>query len=165
MEFAAELARVLPDDVPHRERLIEKSAAHLGLILAANEHFNLTRITSATEAAVKHVFDSVAPWRFFAGARRVLDAGTGPGFPGVPLAIVLPEVRFTLAESTQKKARFVDSSVESLHLPNVEVLAERAEQVAAWMAEFLDWPATFRAGEIERYQAAMDRQAAAIFSS
>jgi 16S rRNA (guanine527-N7)-methyltransferase len=130
VEFAAELARVLPDDVPHRERLIEKSAAHLGLILAANEHFNLTRITSATEAAVKHVFDSVAPWRFFAGARRVLDAGTGPGFPGVPLAIVLPEVRFTLAESTQKKARFVDSSVESLHLPNVEVLAERAEQVA-----------------------------------
>jgi 16S rRNA G527 N7-methylase RsmG len=57
VEFAAELARVLPDDVPHRERLIEKSAAHLGLILAANEHFNLTRITSATEAAVKHVFD------------------------------------------------------------------------------------------------------------
>ena len=130
MEFAAELDRVLPRDVPHRERLLEKSAAHLSLILAANEHFNLTRITSAPEAAVKHVFDSVAPWRFFAGARRVLDAGTGPGFPGVPLAIVLPEVRFTLAESTQKKARFVDSAVESLHLPNVEVLAERAEQVA-----------------------------------
>ncbi len=130
MEFAAELARVLPEDIPHRALLIEKSAAHLSLILCANEHFNLTRIISAPEAAIKHVFDSVAPWRFFAGARRVLDAGTGAGFPGVPLSLVLPDVRFTLAESTQKKARFVDSAVESLHLPNVEVLADRAEQIA-----------------------------------
>ncbi len=130
MEFASELARVLPEDIPHRDRLIEKSAAHLTLILRANEHFNLTRIISAPEAAIKHVFDSVVPWRFFAGARRVLDAGTGAGFPGVPLSVVLPDVRFTLAESTQKKARFVDSAVESLHLPNVEVLAERAEQIA-----------------------------------
>jgi len=130
VEFASELARVLPEDIPHRDRLIEKSAAHLSLILRANEHFNLTRIISAPEAAIKHVFDSVVPWRFFAGARRVLDAGTGAGFPGVPLSLVLPDVRFTLAESTQKKARFVDSAVESLHLPNVEVLAERAEQIA-----------------------------------
>jgi 16S rRNA (guanine527-N7)-methyltransferase len=130
VEFAGELARVLPEDIPHRDLLIEKSAAHLRLILSANEHFNLTRIINAPEAAIKHVFDSVAPWRFFATARRVLDAGTGAGFPGVPLSLVLPGVRFTLAESTQKKARFVDSAVESLHLPNVEVLAERAEQIA-----------------------------------
>jgi 16S rRNA (guanine527-N7)-methyltransferase len=130
VEFASELARVLPENIPHRALLIEKSAAHLSLILRANEHFNLTRIVDAPEAAIKHVFDSVAPWRFFAAARRVLDAGTGAGFPGVPLAVVLPAVRFTLAESTQKKARLVDSAVESLHLPNVEVLAERAEQIA-----------------------------------
>ncbi len=130
MEFAAELDRVLPNDIPHRERLIEKAAAHLSLILAANEHFNLTRIINAPEAAVKHVFDSVVPWRYFAGARRVLDAGTGAGFPGVPLSLVLPDVRFTLAESTQKKARFVDGAVEALELHNVEVSSERAEQIA-----------------------------------
>jgi 16S rRNA (guanine527-N7)-methyltransferase len=130
VEFAAELARVLPDDIPHRDRLIEKAAAHLSLILAANEHFNLTRIINAPEAAIKHVFDSVAPWRYFVGVRRVLDAGTGAGFPGVPLSLVLPDVRFTLAESTQKKARFVDSAVESLELHNVEVLGDRAEQIA-----------------------------------
>ena len=130
MEFAAELARVLPNDIPHRERLIEKASAHLSLILAANEHFNLTRIINAPEAAIKHVFDSVVPWRHFAGARRVLDAGTGAGFPGIPLSVVLPDVRFTLAESTQKKARFVDSAVESLELHNVEVSSDRAEQLA-----------------------------------
>jgi 16S rRNA (guanine527-N7)-methyltransferase len=130
VEFAAELARVLPQDIPHRDRLIEKAAAHLTLILAANEHFNLTRITNAPEAAIKHVFDSVAPWRYFSGVRRILDAGTGAGFPGVPLSLVLPDVRFTLAESTQKKARFVDGAVEHLELHNVEVLGERAEQIA-----------------------------------
>ena len=130
VEFAAELNRVLPDDIPNRDRLIEKAAAHLTLILAANEHFNLTRIINAPEAAIKHVFDSVAPWRYFVGVRRVLDAGTGAGFPGVPLSLVLPDVRFTLAESTQKKARFVDSAVESLELHNVEVLGDRAEQIA-----------------------------------
>ncbi len=43
----------------------------------------------------------------FAGAKTVLDAGTGPGFPGLPLALTLPDTRFTLAESTGKKARFV----------------------------------------------------------
>ena len=86
MHFEDELVRVLPSDIPHRERLIEKSAQHLRLIAAANEYMNLTRISSPTEAAIKHVFDSVAPWQHFKDARLVLDAGTGAGFPGIPLA-------------------------------------------------------------------------------
>ncbi len=121
---------MLPADIPHRERLIEKSAKHLELIAAGNEYMNLTRIASAQEAAIKHVADCVIPWKFFEGAGRILDAGTGAGFPGIPLAIVLPETRFVLAESIQKKARFVESAVEALDLPNVEVAAERAEALA-----------------------------------
>jgi 16S rRNA (guanine527-N7)-methyltransferase len=130
VQFEEEIARVLPLDIPHRERLIEKAALHLHLIGAVNDSMNLTRITSAREAAIKHVYDSVAPWRHFGGAKRVLDAGTGAGFPGIPLSVVLPQTRFTLAESTQKKARFVDSAVESLELPNVQVVAQRAEERA-----------------------------------
>jgi 16S rRNA (guanine527-N7)-methyltransferase len=128
--FTEELDRVLPADIPHRERLIAKASQHLDLIVAANEYMNLTRLTSPEEAAIKHICDSVAPWRHFANARRVLDAGTGAGFPGIPLAVVLPEIRFTLTESTQKKARFVDSAVESLELANVRVVAARAEATA-----------------------------------
>lgn len=131
VQFEEELARVLPPDLPHRDRLIEKSAQHLRLILDANDNMNLTRITCPREAAIKHVYDSVAPWRHFRGVKRVLDAGTGAGFPGIPLSLVLPEIRFTLAESTQKKARFVDSAVESLDLANVHVVAQRAEERAA----------------------------------
>jgi 16S rRNA (guanine527-N7)-methyltransferase len=128
--FEEELARVLPADLPNRERLIVKAAQHLQMIVLANEHMNLTRITNPHEAAIKHIYDSIAPWQHFQGARRVLDAGTGAGFPGLPLAIVLPETRFTLAESIQKKARFVDSAAEALELCNVHVVAERAEDKA-----------------------------------
>jgi 16S rRNA (guanine527-N7)-methyltransferase len=130
VQFEEELSRTLPSDIPNRERLIEKAALHLHLILAANEHMNLTRITDPREAAIKHVYDSVLPWKHFQNAKRILDAGTGAGFPGIPLSIVLPDIRFCLVESTQKKARFVDTAVESLDLPNVNVFPERAEEVA-----------------------------------
>lgn len=131
MQFEKELARILPSDIPHRERLIEKAARHLALIVSANEYMNLTRIIDPQQAAIKHVYDSVVPWRHFLGVKKVLDAGTGAGFPGIPLSLVLPDVRFTLSESVQKKARFVDSVVETLELPNVHVVAQRAEERAA----------------------------------
>jgi 16S rRNA (guanine527-N7)-methyltransferase len=130
VQFDAELERVLPLDIPHREHLIEKAARHLALIASANEYMNLTRIIDPQQAAIKHVYDSVAPWRHFRGAKKVLDAGTGAGFPGIPLSIVLPDVRFTLSESVHKKARFVDSVIESLELPNAQVFALRAEEQA-----------------------------------
>jgi 16S rRNA (guanine527-N7)-methyltransferase len=130
VQFEEELARILPADVPHRSLLIEKAARHLHLITSANEYMNLTRITDPREAAIKHVYDSIAPWQYFRGITRILDAGTGAGFPGIPLSVVLPDARFTLAESIQKKARFVDTVAESLDLQNVLVTSERAEQVA-----------------------------------
>jgi 16S rRNA (guanine527-N7)-methyltransferase len=129
LDFEAELSQVLPADLPHRDAVVSKGARHLALIAEANQIMNLTRITSPREAAIKHVLDSVWPWRMFLGARTVLDAGTGPGFPGIPLALVLPEVRFTLAESTQKKARFVEAVVGELELSNVAVSSARVEDL------------------------------------
>src|ERR1041385_9153622 len=93
MEFADELNLVLPADLPGRETVVCGAAKHLALIVEANRHFNLTRLVTPREAAIKHVLDSVMPWRLFLGARHVLDAGTGAGFPGIPLALVLPETR------------------------------------------------------------------------
>jgi 16S rRNA (guanine527-N7)-methyltransferase len=127
VSFEQPLSQVIPHDLPHRDELITKGARHLELVVEANKVMNLTRIVDPLEAAVKHVLDSVTPWRRLAGMKTVLDAGTGAGFPGLPLAIVLPHVHFVLSESVQKKARFVTSAVEALGLANVTVTAERAE--------------------------------------
>jgi 16S rRNA (guanine527-N7)-methyltransferase len=129
VSFEAELEQFLPADLPRREIVAAKAAEHLALIEEANRHFNLTRIAGAREAAIKHVVDSIMPWRLFAEARHVLDAGSGPGFPGIPLGLVLPDVRFTLAESIQKKARFLESAVATLALPNVSTEPRRAEEI------------------------------------
>jgi 16S rRNA (guanine527-N7)-methyltransferase len=134
--FEDELNQVLPPDIPHRELVILKSAGHLELIVEANKTLNLTRILSPREAAIKHVLDSVIPWQLFVAARHVLDAGSGPGFPGIPLALVLPGTRFTLAESIKKKARFLDAASTKLELPNVTVAPERAEDL--WKGSGID---------------------------
>jgi 16S rRNA (guanine527-N7)-methyltransferase len=127
--FETELDSVLPQDLPMRGIVVAKAAAHLTLIEQANRQFNLTRITDPREAAIKHVLDSVIPWRLFAGAKHVLDAGTGAGFPGIPLALTLPDVQFTLAESTHKKARVVGEAVHQLGIRNARIEALRAEEI------------------------------------
>ena len=86
MPFTEDLAQLLPADLPNREKCVAIAARHLELIVEANKNFNLTRIVSPREAAIKHVVDSVFPWRQFQGAARIADAGTGAGFPGIPLA-------------------------------------------------------------------------------
>jgi 16S rRNA (guanine527-N7)-methyltransferase len=131
VSFEEELRAVLPHDLPNRERVVISGAKHLKMIEETNRVMNLTRIVSAHDAAVKHVLDSVMAWRIFANSSTVLDAGTGAGFPGIPLALVLPDVNFILSESVQKKARFVQSAVETLALENVGVNAARAEEILA----------------------------------
>lgn len=125
----SELDAVLPPDLPNRERVLSAAARHLELLTEINEVMNLTRITTPRDAAIKHILDSVVPWKLFAGAKTVLDAGTGPGFPGLPLALTLPDTNFTLAESTQKKARFVESVIADQKISNARVLAERVEDI------------------------------------
>jgi 16S rRNA (guanine527-N7)-methyltransferase len=126
---SADVEALLPADLPNRERVASASARHLQLLAEINEVMNLTRITTPRDAAIKHILDSVMPWKLFVGAKSVLDAGTGPGFPGLPLALALPDVRFTLAESTGKKARFVESVIENLEIRNACVLPERVEDI------------------------------------
>lgn len=118
----------MPDDLPQRERVIQLGARHLALIEETNRVMNLTRIVDAREAAIKHVRDSVQPWHLFGGAKTIVDAGTGPGFPGLPLSLVFPDKRFILCESIQKKAHFVASAVKALEIPNVTVEAVRVEE-------------------------------------
>ncbi len=129
VDFRSELEAVLPSDLPNRADVVEKTALHLERIEETNKLFNLTRIVSPRDAAIKHVLDALIPWRLFVGAKHLLDAGTGAGFPGIPLAIALPDLRITMAESTGKKARFVADTIAALGLANASVSAERVEDL------------------------------------
>jgi 16S rRNA (guanine527-N7)-methyltransferase len=91
-----------------------------------NSQFNLTAIRDRPGMLRKHVLDSLSLQPYLVGG-RFADVGTGAGFPGLPLAIVNPERRFTLIEATGKKARFVAQTAERLGLSNVQVVNARAE--------------------------------------
>jgi 16S rRNA (guanine527-N7)-methyltransferase len=106
---------------------------HVRLLLAWTEAINLTSIRDPAAAAREHVLDSLTavPLLRARGATDILDLGSGGGFPGIPLAVVLPAGRALLVESVGKKARFLSTAVEALGLaPRVVVQAIRAEQLA-----------------------------------
>jgi 16S rRNA (guanine527-N7)-methyltransferase len=109
-------------DSPGAEALLKLvDALELG-----NAQFNLTAIRDRPSMLRKHVLDSLSVQPFLRGG-RVADIGTGAGFPGLPLAIVNPERRFTLVEATGKKARFAEQTATHLGVDNVQVVHERAE--------------------------------------
>lgn len=109
-------------DAEQAKRLL----AHLDLVDEWSERMNLTAIRERSQQVTKHVLDSlsVVPWL---GGRRVADVGSGAGFPGIPLAIVRPDLQFALIESTGKKCRFLEHVRDALMLGNVEVVQSRAE--------------------------------------
>lgn len=92
----------------------------------ANAQFNLTAIRDRPGMLTKHVLDSLTLQPYLRG-ERFADVGTGAGFPGLPLAILNPQRRFTLIEATGKKARFVEQTVQALGCGNVQVVNARAE--------------------------------------
>lgn len=113
---------------------IEKLGLYLALLLDANERFNLTAITDPNEAWLRHILDSLTLVPLILGLeesqpRRIIDVGSGGGLPGIPLAIVMPEIEFTLLEATGKKARFLDEVTSRIGLPNVRVICDRAETI------------------------------------
>ncbi len=91
-----------------------------------NERMNLTAIRERRQQITKHLLDSLAAYPHLHGTRTA-DIGTGAGFPGLPLAIVLPQMHFTLIDSTAKKLKFIDHAAALLDIRNVETVHTRAE--------------------------------------
>jgi len=113
---------------------VEQLYRHYQLLVRWNRVLNLTSIVNVEEMVVRHYCESL-----FLGLHlplepvSVLDVGSGAGFPGIPMAILRPDCRFALAESHQRKAVFLREA--SRALPNVRVVARRAEQIE----ETFDW--------------------------
>ena len=91
-----------------------------------NRTYNLTAIRAREDMLTHHLLDSLSVHGDLQGT-KVADVGTGAGFPGLPLAVVNPDRRFTLIDSNGKKIRFVEHAVRVLHLENVEGLHVRVE--------------------------------------
>ncbi|MFH1238800.1 MAG: 16S rRNA (guanine(527)-N(7))-methyltransferase RsmG [bacterium] len=132
--------------------LLKSEGSRLGLVLEAeqvrqfglylvqlkewNNKFNLTAITTDEEIIIKHFIDSLAcllaiPQALSLAPVKLLDIGSGAGFPGVPLKIYRPQLKVTLLEASQKKAGFLQHLCRELNLAEAEVLLGRAEEYGA----------------------------------
>jgi 16S rRNA (guanine527-N7)-methyltransferase len=114
---------------PKQVELFHKFEA---LLLDYNARFNLTAIRDIDGIRTRHFLDSLSLLQVLpaSGSLRVVDVGTGAGFPGIPLKIMLPAIHLTLVESIGKKANFCQLVVDELGLSDVRVLNTRAEELA-----------------------------------
>ena len=107
---------------------VRAMAAHLELIAKWNRVHNLTAIRDTIQMVSVHLLDSLSLAPHLGRAKRVLDVGSGPGFPGIPVAIARPDIEVTLLDSSSKKCAFLEQAKAELRLANVRVACERVEQ-------------------------------------
>ncbi|PCH59711.1 MAG: 16S rRNA (guanine(527)-N(7))-methyltransferase RsmG [Gammaproteobacteria bacterium] len=101
-------------------------AQYVALLVKWNRVYNLTAVRDPEQMLSEHLLDSLSLTPYVSGP-RLLDVGTGGGLPGIPLAILLPEIGFFLLDANAKKTRFVQQAVIELKLNNVEVVCARIE--------------------------------------
>ncbi len=119
-------------EIAYQEDAISKFEKYMELILEWNEKVNLTSIRDKDEFIKKHYIDSVAICGFsqMYNANKVIDVGTGAGFPGIPLAILNPEKEFLLVDSLNKRIKIIDEISMKIGLKNVVFCHGRAEELA-----------------------------------
>lgn len=108
------------------EQQLQQLARYLALLQAWNQAYNLTAVRDIQAMIPQHILDSLAALPFLTG-KHFLDVGTGPGLPGIPLAIARPECEFTLLDSNGKKTRFLQHVKHTLKLDNVHIIQSRIE--------------------------------------
>ena len=108
--------------------LIEKLEIYLATLKKWNKVYNLTAINEDSEIIVKHFLDSLSVNRYIQNSGRILDVGTGAGFPGLILALFNPEKSFVLVDGVSKKISFLQEMIGKLNLKNVIAVHTKVEQ-------------------------------------
>tara|TARA_A100001037_G_scaffold149077_1_gene134707 strand:+ start:18362 stop:19081 length:720 start_codon:yes stop_codon:yes gene_type:complete len=118
-------------NIPISEDQLLAFSIYERLLLEWNSKFNITRITNHNDIQIKHFLDSITLCRFIPSLvpipNSLVDIGSGGGFPGIPLKIMMPHIQLTLIEATRKKCDFLLHLSKILNLTKVEVLNDRAE--------------------------------------
>lgn len=117
-------------DINLDNEICNKLYNYMNLLLEWNEKINLTAITDEKEIILKHFIDSFTINKFINSGDKMLDIGTGAGFPGLPIKIIRPEVDVFLMDSLNKRINFLNEVIESLQLKNIEAFHSRAEEMA-----------------------------------
>ncbi|WP_448212324.1 16S rRNA (guanine(527)-N(7))-methyltransferase RsmG [Colwellia sp. MEBiC06753] len=120
------LALIAQTDIDVNEQQIDQLVQYVELLNKWNKAYNLTSVRNPEEMLVKHILDSLVVGKYLKG-NSFIDVGTGPGLPGIPLAILYPERNFVLLDSLGKRITFLRQVVFQLKLENVEPLKSRVE--------------------------------------
>ncbi|EJP6410388.1 16S rRNA (guanine(527)-N(7))-methyltransferase RsmG, partial [Salmonella enterica] len=107
----------------HQKTLL---VAYVDMLHKWNKAYNLTSVRDPAEMVVRHILDSIVVAPYLQG-QLFIDVGTGPGLPGIPLAIVLPDAHFTLLDSLGKRVRFLRQVQHELRLENITPVQSRVE--------------------------------------
>lgn len=128
-EYLYETAKKM--DINLSDRQLEQFQKYYDHLLKINQVMNLTAITDEKEIVWKHFIDSISFVKYFNVSKnmKVIDVGTGAGFPGIPLAIMYPDVKFTLMDSLNKRIQFLKEVAELCQLENVWCIHGRAENM------------------------------------
>ena len=108
---------------------IEKLSNFEEKVIETNEKFNLTNITTEPDFTIKHIIDSLVGIPYIPQGAKVLDIGTGAGFPSMPIAIARPDLQVEAIDSTEKKIGFVNQSAKELGVSNIKAKSIRAEEM------------------------------------
>ena len=100
---------------------------YMNLLIEWNKKINLTAITEPDEIILKHFVDSLTISKYISDGTKVVDVGTGAGFPGIPLKIVRQEIDITLLDSLQKRINFLDEVINELNLEKITTVHSRVE--------------------------------------
>ena len=127
MDFIGKLKEF---NIEINEEQIKSFEKYMNLLLEWNEKINLTAITQPDEVKLKHFVDSLTVLKYINDDDKVIDIGTGAGFPGIPLKIMKENTKITLLDSLNKRINFLNIVIETLNIRNIQAIHGRAEEIA-----------------------------------